>query len=181
MAVLDVKKYDEKVLHKPAKSIRKVTDDLRQLAQDMAETMDAANGVGLAANQVGVPKRLIVVAIDEDVFAFINPRIVMRSAEKISSEEGCLSFPRLYGVVKRHATVKVATYDLEMKLHKFECEGMVARIFQHEIDHLDGITFTERAEKGTLHEVEPREETDQPEAEGEGDPAAAAAGGGQAE
>lgn len=177
MSVLEIKTFEDRSLTKSAKSIRKVTDELRQLAVDMAETMVAARGVGLAANQVGVLKRLIVVLIDDDIVPFVNPRIVKKSKEKESESEGCLSFPRLYGTVPRHYSVRVVAYDLDMNPLKIEAEGMTARIFQHEIDHLNGVTFNTRAEKGTLREVKPQE-TIEETAEGGTEPAAEPSAGG---
>ena len=157
MAVLDIHTDGSPILKKMAKRVQQVDEDLLQLIADMKETMVAANGIGLAANQVGVLKRVITVMFDEGPMAFINPKIVKWSKETAIREEGCLSFPRIYGKVERDVRVIVEAQDLDLKNHRLTMEGMGARVFQHEIDHLNGITFDTRAIPGTLHEFIPDE------------------------
>jgi peptide deformylase len=184
MATLEIVKDGHPALKKTAKRIRKMTDELRALASDMIETMQAACGVGLAANQVAKPVRMIAVMHSpEDVRIYVNPKISKPSVELEYIDEGCLSFPLLYGKVGRSLQVTVCARDIDMNNLKFDAEGFIARIFQHEIDHLNGITFTMRAEEGTLHIVEPEpdepDENEQPE-EQPGDQEMAQAGGGDA-
>ena len=117
-----------------------VDDGIRQLVDDLFETMDAAKGVGLAANQVGATQRVAVIGIEEDRFAMVNPVIV--SAEGRSrAEEGCLSIPELYGEVTRAERIVLEALDREGRPFRRELSGLVARATQHEIDHLDGILF----------------------------------------
>jgi peptide deformylase len=136
---------------------RKVTDfgpELQQLIDDMIETMREAPGVGLAAPQVNVPRRVIVVEFgdeeDEEVpprlYAVINPEIVRFSPETVSGVEGCLSIPGLVGTVERPEVITVKGHNRQGKPIKIKAQGWLARIFQHEIDHLDGILFVDRAE-----------------------------------
>ena len=157
VAILDIHVDGSPVLKKVAKRVREMDGEVRQLVLDMTETMMAANGLGLAANQVGVARRVIIVLFQDGPHAFINPKIVKWSKEYDSRDEGCLSFPNIYGEVERDLKVVVEAQDLDMKKHRFTVEGMGARAFQHEIDHLNGITFVTRAKPGTLHEVIPEE------------------------
>lgn len=137
------------VLKMKAKEITEVDDELRQLAEDMFETMRADNGVGLAGNQVGVLKRIFVVEVPKkdapsQRFVILNPVITKRSKIKETQEEGCLSFPGIWGPVERSCEVEVQGIDLEMKPVTITGDGLVARAIQHELDHLDGIVFVER-------------------------------------
>ncbi|HOO56237.1 MAG TPA: peptide deformylase [bacterium] len=166
MAIIEVVVDGHPVLKKAAKRIRVVTDEICDLAENMIETMIKYNGVGLAANQVGEAIRLITVMHGEDdIRPYINPKIVKRSEELEYSDEGCLSFPLMFGTVGRSCSVEVHAQDLEMKKVKIEAEGFLARIFQHEIDHLNGITFVERVEKDTLRKYTPQELEDEEDGE----------------
>lgn len=173
MAKLEICKDGHPSLKKSCKSVRTIDDETKQLIADMAETMIEARGVGLAANQVGVSRRIIVVyERDEEtgepvITPYINPRITWRSDDEELSDEGCLSFPLMFGTVARAFEVEVAAQDISMKKFKLRAEGFLARVFQHEIDHLNGITFVERVEKGTLRKVEPDELEVEEELEGE--------------
>lgn len=126
-------------------------DDLRRLAADLIETMHAADGVGLAAPQVGILKRLFVLHIPADpeedqeelTLALVNPEIVRAGGQEVGPE-GCLSFPNLYGDVRRYATVTVKAQDLEGRAFRLKGRGLLARALQHEIDHLDGVLFFDR-------------------------------------
>ncbi len=154
MAKLEIVCDGHPMLKKQAKSIRKMTDELRLLADDMVETMLCSNGVGLAGNQVNRPVRIITVMhAQDDIRVYINPRIVKFSKEVQYGDEGCLSFPLLYGTVCRADRVSVQAQTLDMKKVKVDAEGYLARVFQHEIDHLNGITFTERAEPDTFYRI----------------------------
>ncbi|MFH1479566.1 MAG: peptide deformylase [Candidatus Omnitrophota bacterium] len=146
MAKLDIKKYPDKALKKKALSIDKITEDLKELAKDMLETMHLANGVGLAAPQVGVNKRMIVIDRVENMsnhLVLVNPRI-LRKKGRSSFCEGCLSIPEVTSDVVRPREVTVETLDIDGKELRIEAGGLLARVLQHEIDHLDGVLFIDR-------------------------------------
>jgi peptide deformylase len=157
-------RYPESVLRAKCRPIASVTEEHRQLAEDMIETMRAANGVGLAAPQVGVDVKLAVIDVShdpecisflringEDVadmksvmpIVFLNPKIDL-GKEKEIGEEGCLSFPDLRGQIRRSLGIKVSYQTLEGETVTLETDGLLARAFQHEIDHLNGILFIDR-------------------------------------
>jgi peptide deformylase len=147
MALLDIKLMGESVLRAEAEAVKAVDDELRALARDMFDTMYEADGVGLAANQVGVLKRLVVVDPREEgvtPMALVNPRVVSTGDETDRAEEGCLSIPGLRDVVERRATVVVEALDLDGEPIRIEAEGLLARVLLHEIDHLDGVLFLDR-------------------------------------
>ena len=133
------------------------------LIGDMLETMYECNGVGLAAPQVGVLKRIVVIDVGEGPIVLINPQIIESSGEQ-TGEEGCLSVPGKFGIVTRPDRVKVRAFDENMNEFEMEGEGLLARAFCHELDHLDGKLYVELAEDG-LHEVSYDEE-DQDDAQG---------------
>ena len=146
MAVLPVVKYPDLVLSTRTREVKKITEEDKQLVRDMIETMYAENGVGLAANQVGVAKRIFVASADQvrgQEMVFFNPAIV-RSEGVIKEFEGCLSVPEFYEPVKRAKRVWMRATTLDGKQVEVMGEGLVSRIFQHEIDHLDGILFIDR-------------------------------------
>jgi len=128
------------VLRQHSEIVPSVDEDVRRLIADMFETMDAAKGIGLAANQVGVARRVAVVDVDDDRFVMVNPRIV-ETEGRASAEEGCLSIPEIYADVTRPDRVVVEALDAEGQLYRKEATGLKARAIQHEIDHLDGILF----------------------------------------
>jgi len=147
MALLNIRHYPDPVLKKVAAPVTEFDESLRQLANDMAETMYAAPGVGLAAPQVGISKRLTVIdcsARDEDaqLLVLVNPEIIDQEGEACE-EEGCLSVPEYYAKVNRSAKVKVRFQDLDEQSHIIEAQGLTAIACQHEIDHLDGILFVD--------------------------------------
>ena len=126
--------------------VKKVDGEIRKLAEDMADSMYAADGIGLAAVQVGVAKRIIVMDLDQkdgkkDWRVFINPKILWASDEKAVYEEGCLSVPEIYDDVERPAGIKAEYLDLDGKRVEIEADGMLATCLQHEMDHLEGILF----------------------------------------
>ncbi len=140
MALLDIHLLGSPALRTRATEVTEVDDEIRQFIDDLFETMDAAEGVGLAANQVGVTRRVAVVGVEDDRFAMINPVIV--SAEgKARTEEGCLSIPDVSAEVVRPERIVLEALDRDGKPYRREIEGYVARAVQHEIDHLDGILF----------------------------------------
>lgn len=145
MALLEILEYPDARLKKVATPVAAVTAEVRRLVRDMAETMYAAPGVGLAATQVNVHKRIIVIDISETKDAlnvFVNPEIFAREGEQ-ECEEGCLSVPGYYEKVRRAAKVSVRALDAEGKPFELTAEGMLAVCIQHEIDHLEGRVFVE--------------------------------------
>lgn len=145
MALLNILTYPDPRLHQVAAPVETVDDDIRQLVRDMAETMYAAPGIGLAATQVDVHKQVIVMDLSEDkseLRVFINPRIVQASGTQ-QYEEGCLSVPNIYDTVTRAEKVTVEALDEHGKPFSLEAEGLLAVCIQHEIDHLLGKVFVE--------------------------------------
>ena len=128
------------VLRQHSTAIGTVDADVRKLIEDMLETMDAAGGIGLAANQVGVARRVAVVDVEGDRFAMVNPRIVETEGRAVA-EEGCLSIPEIYADVSRPDRVVIEALDVNGNPYRKEAAGLKARAIQHEIDHLDGILF----------------------------------------
>ena len=146
------------ILRQKATHVSKPNKKIQALIDDMVRWMKAANGVGLAAPQVGILHRLIVIApMDMKPTALINPKIVVREGEQVGVE-GCLSIPGLYGNVKRANYVEVEAEDRKGRLVTYELEGMPARVVQHEIDHLDGVLFTDIVDVATLHWAHPEGE-----------------------
>ena len=145
MAKLPLAYEGNTVLRKKAAQVRVVDSLLAQFLDDMVETMHANNGVGLAAPQVGVSKRVIVADIydGDPPIKLVNPRIVERSGQ-VNGLEGCLSIPNVYGDVDRAEKVVVKGLDEKGRPVTIECSGLLARVFQHEIDHLDGLLFLDR-------------------------------------
>ena len=136
--------YPNPILRKKAKEIKEITPEICELAKRMTQIMIKEDGVGLAAPQVGISKRMIIVQGEKGPEVFLNPKIIFKSKEKELAEEGCLSLPGLFLEVKRSRRVKVEYTDLEGERYVLSVEGIVARIFQHEIDHLNGILFIDR-------------------------------------
>ncbi len=148
-------KYPDPVLRQVAEPVKRITPEIRQLVSMMRRAMLDASGIGLAAPQVGVSIRLLVYTdfSDEDhpqTHALINPVILKMSGEQIEPPEGCLSLPGLLGNVRRAHTIWVKATNLQGRTIKFRAEGLTARVIQHEIDHLDGILFIDRADPATL-------------------------------
>jgi peptide deformylase len=128
------------VLRQRSAEINAVDDEVRRLVEDMFETMDAAKGVGLAANQIGVARRVAVVDAEDDRFVMIDP-VIVETEGRATAEEGCLSLPEIYGDVSRPERVVIEALDQEGNRYRKEATGLKARAIQHEIDHLDGILF----------------------------------------
>jgi peptide deformylase len=144
MAILEIKEYGDPVLREKALPVEEVTPEILNLIKDMTETMYTASGLGLAASQVGVPKRIILVDGEEDgLIVLINPMII-KSEGEIVAEEGCLSVPDLYSQVKRALKVTVKALNQNGDPIEITKEDLTARALQHEIDHLDGILFIDR-------------------------------------
>lgn len=167
MAVREILSFDHPVLRQKAKKVPRVDASIVRLLDDLAETMYAAPGAGLAANQVGVALRVCVVKGDDNQhYALVNPVLVKGEGSQIGYE-GCLSFPGWVGEVERHETVVVKGLNRKGKEVRIKSSGFTARAFQHEIDHLDGVLFTDRLTSlDTLRRVEEleAEESDEPEA-----------------
>ena len=147
MAVLKVRKYGDPVLRRVAEPVGDVTPEIRSIVADMTETMYDEVGIGLAAPQVGISKRVVVVADEEGrgVQALLNPAIVERGGE-MTGEEGCLSIPGVFAPVTRAAWVKVEARSVDGKPLTISARGLRSRVLQHEIDHLDGVLFIDRVE-----------------------------------
>src|SRR5690606_14410609 len=146
MALLPILRYPDPRLHKVAQPVQVVDDRIRQLVRDMAETMYAAPGVGLAATQVDVHERVIVIDVSEegnDLRVLINPEILSASDELQVYEEGCLSVPGVYDEVKRAARIRVRAQNEKGETCEFDAEGLLAVCVQHEMDHLQGKVFVE--------------------------------------
>ena len=142
MAILNILKEGEPTLSKISRPVEKITERTLTLLDDMAETMRRAEGVGLAAPQVGVLRRIVVVEVDPGhLIELINPEIIERSGTQ-TGLEGCLSVPGKHGTVTRPRKVKVRALDRTGKMREYEGEGLLARCFCHEIDHLDGKLYT---------------------------------------
>lgn len=144
MSVLEIVQNPSPVLRRRAEPVARVTKRIAKLIRDMADTMYAANGVGLAAPQIGQSIRVIVVDAGEGLVTIVNPEIIDRKGSA-TDVEGCLSIPGVSGYVTRAAGVTVLGLDAKGRALKMEAEGLLARALQHEIDHLDGILFIDRA------------------------------------
>lgn len=144
MAVYKVVEHGDEVLREKAREVPKITPNIHKLLDNMRDTMYASKGVGLAAPQIGISKRVIVVDVGEGLIELINPVIYEVSGEETDTE-GCLSLPNLMGEVTRAANIKVKGLNREGKEVDLAAAGFLARAFQHEIDHLDGILFIDKA------------------------------------
>ena len=151
MALRTIRVQGDSVLTKKSRTVDKMTPRIGELITDMLDTMYDAMGVGLAAPQVGILKRIVVIDVGEGPIVLINPEILETSGEQ-TGDEGCLSVPGMAGQVTRPNYVKVKALDVNMEEQILEGEGLLARAFCHEIDHLDGKIYTELVE-GELHKV----------------------------
>lgn len=158
MAIRNLRYGDDEILKKRAREIEVVDEKIRQLAQDMLDTMHKYEGVGLAGPQVGILKRIIVIDLYEEnsQYILINPVIKKAKGEQIV-DEGCLSFPNQYGKVKRPKTVVVEALDIDGKQMKIEGKDLLAQALSHEIDHLNGEVFIHKVEEGTLEMISDKE------------------------
>ena len=156
MALRTIRVQGDSVLTKKSRTVDKMTPRIGELITDMLDTMYDAMGVGLAAPQVGILKRIVVIDVGEGPIVLINPEILETSGEQ-TGDEGCLSVPGMAGQVTRPNYVKVKALDEDMNEVEYEGEGLLARAFCHEIDHLSGHLYVDKVEDG-LHDVEPVEE-----------------------
>jgi len=157
MAEREVVKYPDPALRERAKNVSKVDPSVKKLVEDMAATMRETSGLGLAANQVGVLQRVFVYDDGTGLGVLINPKTVSARGEQLGIE-GCLSVPGLQGEVRRAEEVVVKGTDLNGKTVKIKAQGLLARVFQHEMDHLDGTLFIDRAEPDSLYCVTEEEQ-----------------------
>ena len=172
--ILEIKFYGESVLHEQGKPVEAFGEPLRKFSSDMLETMHEANGIGLAAQQVGEAIQFCVVEVTRDLeidptfckldgkltpqdllmpLSMANPEATPTTKEKASMVEGCLSFPELKGNIQRPRNISVKYQDLDGNPHTLECEGLLARCIQHEIDHLNGILFIDRMDKKDFQQI----------------------------
>lgn len=158
MAIRKIRLDGDEILRKKCKPVEKITPRIKVLIQDMFDTMYEANGVGLAAPQVGILKRIVIIDVcDGNAYALINPVIVESDGEQIG-DEGCISLPGLVGTVKRPNHVICKAYDCDMNEITLEGEGLLARAICHELDHLDGILYKDITEDGLYSLEAPKED-----------------------
>jgi peptide deformylase len=138
MALLKIRTYPDPVLKKKAEEVREISAELKNFFSRMIEIMEAKEGVGLAAPQVGESKKVIVVRTERGPAVFVNPKIIKKSRETERAEEGCLSLPGIWLEIKRAKEIELEAVDTDGKKIQIKAEGLLARIFQHEIDHLEG-------------------------------------------
>ena len=161
MAKVPVLEYPHIILRRKAKKVNKIDRSIQRLADDLSDTLVASGGVGLAANQIGVLRRVIAIQIPEDPepTIYINPEIIHREGKR-EVHEGCLSFPNLYGILNRSMWVKVKGMDRKSKIFRLRAEGLLAQAFEHEIDHLNGILFIDHvADHENLYRHEPGQDS----------------------
>ena len=142
--VLEIKKYPDSVLRKKCEEVKEITPKIKELVFIMVETMKEKEGIGISGPQVGFSKRIIAVQAENGPEVFINPKILKKSKEKEIMEEGCLSFPKFFLKIKRAKEIEIEAINLNGEKIIIKAQGLTARIFQHEIDHLDGILFIDR-------------------------------------
>lgn len=170
MAILPITMFGDKILRKKVNKVKVIDNEIIELVTNMFDTMRNANGIGLAANQVGADRAVFVVDIsmveeyqDSKPLVFINPKIVKRSEEKVVFEEGCLSIPDVRGDVERPEAISITFQDFDFKEQTLDANNLLARVIQHEYDHLMGILFTDLVDdelkkrfKKPLHRIRKR-------------------------
>lgn len=156
MAIREIRKFEDEMLRKKCRPVAEITDRIRMILDDMAETMYAEQGGGLAGSQVGILRRLVVIDVGNGLKKLVNPEIVEQEGERLC-EEGCLSFPDQWGKVKRPERVLVKALDENGKEFTLEGTGLLAQCLCHEIDHLDGIVFGDKVVEW-IEEDDPEQE-----------------------
>lgn len=156
MAIRKIRQLGDEILRKKCREVPEMTSKLRELVEDMYDTMYEAEGVGLAASQVGVLKRIVVIDVDGTPYTMINPRI-LETRDTQEGSEGCLSVPGKAGEVLRPAFVKAEAWNENMEHYVVEADGYLARAICHELDHLEGIVYVDKVE-GELYDVGPEDE-----------------------
>ena len=159
MAIRNIRELGDEILRKNCREVKEVTPRIRELIQDMYDTMYEAQGVGLAAPQVGMLKRIVVIDVDGTPYTMINPQILEKSGEQTGSE-GCLSVPGKAGIVTRPNYVKAEAWNEEMERYEVEAEGLLARAVCHELDHLDGVMYVDLVE-GDIYDVTAEDEDEE--------------------
>lgn len=157
MAIRNILEGDNPRLRKVSKKVTKVNQHIIDLLADMAETLYDARGVGLAAPQVGVLRRVVVIDVGDGLMELINPEIISEEGQQ-RTEEGCLSIPNVDGYVVRPEKVKVRAMNRDGEMVEYEGEGLLAKAFSHEIDHLDGVLFTDKMVERIYHDDDDEEE-----------------------
>ena len=147
MAVLPIRTFGDPVLKERCQEVDEITPDVERLVQDLSDSLPRPGGAGLSANQIGVVKRVFVYENEGEIAACINPRIVSSSEETEEEIEGCLSIPGAVMPVPRHIELELTYVDLDGETKTVQAEGWIARVFQHEIDHLDGKLILERTDR----------------------------------
>ena len=157
MAIRNVRLEDDEILRKKTRKVENIDDKIRELVDDMIETMHSQDGVGLAAPQVGVLKRVVVIDLydDKGPYVLINPEIIKEKGEQ-EVDEGCLSFPNKFAKVVRPAEITVKALDRDGKEYKLKGKGLLAQAISHELDHLEGILFVDKMVPGTLEVIPPQ-------------------------
>lgn len=157
MAIRNVRLEDDEILRKKTRKVENIDDKIRELVDDMIETMHSQDGVGLAAPQVGVLKRVVVIDLydDKGPYVLINPEIIKEKGEQ-EVDEGCLSLPNKFAKVVRPAEVTVKALDRDGKEYKLKGKGLLAQAISHELDHLEGILFVDKMVPGTLEVIPPQ-------------------------
>ncbi|MFA4016193.1 MAG: hypothetical protein RUDDFDWM_001296 [Candidatus Fervidibacterota bacterium] len=150
------------ILRQVAEPVRRLDKRIKELVEKMLHSMEAANGVGLAANQIGVPLRVCVAKHEGQYYVFINPEVMWASDEKYGDFEGCLSIPNVQAFVERSIEIRVMAYDQNGDRFEVDAHGMFSRVLQHEIDHLDGKLIIDRAVEGGLYWVRMEEHSEEP-------------------
>ena len=164
MAIRNIRELGDPILEKNCKEVKEVTPRIRELIEDMLDTMYEANGVGLAAPQVGILKRIVVIDVTgEDPYILINPKIIETSGEP-TGPEGCLSVPGKSGIVTRPGHVKAQALDINMKPYEIEGDELLARAICHELDHLDGHLYVEKVEGDLMDVAAPEEDEEEADA-----------------
>jgi len=167
MAIRQIRTVPDPVLRQKARRVKSIDASLKKLIQDMHETLEAAHGAGLAASQVGVPLRLMVLSLPvkdkpDEKYCFINPEIVKRTGERVV-KEGCLSIPGYIGEIKRSEQVRIKGLDETGKEIKLRAEGLLAQACEHEIDHLNGVLYVDHLEsQDKLEKMEPQSPGQEP-------------------
>ncbi len=158
MAIRIIRKDGDEILRKKSREVEVVDEKIREILDDMVDTMHQFNGVGLAGPQIGILKRLVVIDLYDDngPIKLVNPKIIKQEGEQ-EVEEGCLSFPNEFAKIIRPAKVKIEALNENGKKITIKAEGLLAQAISHELDHLDGILFIDKIIPGTLEYVEPEE------------------------
>ncbi len=159
MAIRIVREDGDEILRKKSREVEEVNDKIREILEDMVETLHSYNGVGLAGPQIGILKRLVVIDLydEKGTIKLVNPRIIKQKGEQ-EVEEGCLSFPNQFAKIVRPAEVTIEALDENGKKIKIKGEGLLAQAISHELDHLDGILFVDKIIPGTLEYVKPEKQ-----------------------